>query len=215
MKNKKIVKKQDYRRDTSNKYPNKDNYIGTNKYLITGLIGTLTTLAGFALDKLVIKLINTITYPFLIYIFIIITTLGEPYIILLLSLILTISIFMYRKPIIAFILALSTAFFIQWILKTLIHRQRPFEIGLTNTDITTISSSFPSGHTMMFFVLIPIIGQKLPRIKPLFWTLAVLVGFSRVYLGVHYLSDVIAGAFMGYIIGWTFMDIESRYGWKI
>jgi undecaprenyl-diphosphatase len=45
-----------------------------------------------------------------------------------------------------------------------------------------------------------------------FWLgFAILVAFSRVYFGVHYLSDVIAGAFIGYLIGYLAMNLEEKY----
>jgi undecaprenyl-diphosphatase len=75
-------------------------------------------------------------------------------------------------------------------------------------------SSFPSGHTMMFFSIIPIMSKNFPKTKILFWTLAVLIGLSRIYLGVHYFSDVIAGALIGYGIGWICIKMGEKYAWK-
>lgn len=62
--------------------------------------------------------------------------------------------------------------------------------------------SFPSGHTTASF---SIVGVALLRCTPISFVplllLAVLIGFSRVYLRVHYLTDVLAGALLGYICG--------------
>jgi undecaprenyl-diphosphatase len=189
--------------------------ISLQKYLGIGLAGVIATILGFILDNIIFRIVNIITYPALNNIFILITTLGEPYIFLVISLILIIAMLMYNKKVLSFILALSTAFLVQWLLKVLVSRHRPFEIGLTSTNIAANSGSFPSGHALMFFTFIPILAKKFPASKLFFWTTAILVGFSRIYLGVHYTSDVIAGAFIGYIIGWLFVDIESRYRWKI
>jgi undecaprenyl-diphosphatase len=101
------------------------------------------------------------------------------------------------------------------VLKYMIDRPRPFEVGLTSAGVAANWSSFPSGHTLAFFTIVPMIIKKFPKLKTIFWIIAILVGFSRIYLGVHYTSDVVAGAFIGYGIGWAFMKIEERYRWSI
>lgn len=82
-------------------------------------------------------------------------------------------------------------------------RPRPF---LAIKDITALTTEvnndfgFPSGHTTMaFFVAYYItntVEMKWP-IKLAIYLLAVLVGFSRIYLGVHYFLDTVAGAILG------------------
>jgi len=63
--------------------------------------------------------------------------------------------------------------------------------------------SFPSGHTAAVFALACIVRKEFPALVPLFWIMAVLIGISRVYVGAHFLSDVITGAGLGYIAGYT------------
>jgi undecaprenyl-diphosphatase len=75
-------------------------------------------------------------------------------------------------------------------------------------------SSFPSGHAMIVFSIVPFLMKNFPKQKYYFILLAVLVAFSRIYLNVHYLSDIVAGAFLGYLIGVIFSDLEDKYGWK-
>jgi undecaprenyl-diphosphatase len=58
--------------------------------------------------------------------------------------------------------------------------------------------SFPSGHTETAFALAVALSYFMPRKKAFFYTLAALVGFSRVYNGEHFSLDVIAGALVGY-----------------
>ncbi len=85
-------------------------------------------------------------------------------------------------------------------MKTVINRSRPFE---TYPDIMKKSSggssSFPSGHTSSAFATATSLSLLYPKwyvIAPSFaW--ASTVGYSRMHLGVHYPSDVLAGALTG------------------
>jgi undecaprenyl-diphosphatase len=189
--------------------------IFNKKSIFVGIIGVIATIISFLVDKIVARLMNLVSFPTMNYIFITITTLGESYIFALIAVILTIALLIYKKPILSFVLTVVSAFSVQWLLKRIIERPRPFEIGLTSAGIAADSSSFPSGHTIMFFAIIPIIGKRFPKLKPLLWMIAILVGFSRIYLGVHYFSDVVAGAFLGYGIGWVLMNLEEKYKWVI
>jgi len=85
-------------------------------------------------------------------------------------------------------------------LKHTINRARPFE---TYPDIQKLSaggsSSFPSGHTSDAFSTATSLSLAFPKwyvIAPSY-TYATLVGYSRMHLGVHYPSDVLAGAVIG------------------
>ena len=58
----------------------------------------------------------------------------------------------------------------------------------------------PSGHTTVTFAGLVMMGLLAPRYKALTWTLAIMVGFSRVAVGAHWPTDVIFGAFLGMLI---------------
>lgn len=60
--------------------------------------------------------------------------------------------------------------------------------------------SMPSSHTAAGVALAVFLVAVYPRLKPLAVVLAVIVGVARVLLGAHYLSDVIAGATLGYVV---------------
>lgn len=94
-------------------------------------------------------------------------------------------------------LILSTV--VAQILKKGVSRIRPFLI-ISNLNIKKIGIdkySFPSGHTTAAFTLSVIVSLFYPPVTVLFIPLACLVGISRIYLGVHYPSDVFAGATLG------------------
>lgn len=59
------------------------------------------------------------------------------------------------------------------------------------------AGSFPSGHTLHAVLSAGVAAVFLPSLAPIYLPLAVLVGFSRVALGVHYPSDVLAGGALG------------------
>ena len=92
------------------------------------------------------------------------------------------------------------------ILKILIGRARPifFEAldmtGFFPPSLDWAFNSMPSGHTTVTFAGLVMIGMLAPRYKPWTWTLAVLVGLSRVAYGAHWPSDVLLGAFIGMVI---------------
>jgi undecaprenyl-diphosphatase len=61
--------------------------------------------------------------------------------------------------------------------------------------------SFPSGHTMNAFAIATVLAMRFPALSPVLLPMAVCVGASRVVLGLHFASDVWAGAALGALIG--------------
>jgi len=57
--------------------------------------------------------------------------------------------------------------------------------------------SFPSGHAATSFAAATVLTATSPRWGPLWFLLALAIGFSRVYVGVHYPLDVLGGAVLG------------------
>lgn len=95
-------------------------------------------------------------------------------------------------------------------LKRMVNRVRPFVRFQELTVLTTIprDSSFPSGHTAASFAVAAAIYmagyRKMGRFLYVF---ATLIGASRLYLGVHYPTDVIVGAIVGVLSAWIVRKI--------
>ncbi len=92
------------------------------------------------------------------------------------------------------------------VLKIIIGRARPiFYEALDMTGFFPFTNnwafnSMPSGHSVATFAGLVMLGMLVPRIKWFTWTLAIIVGVSRVCYGAHWPSDVILGAFIGMVM---------------
>lgn len=100
-------------------------------------------------------------------------------------------------------------------LKYEVLRPRPFvalgaELRVSADEVQAIrpNSSFPSGHAANAFMLATLLAALLRRgLWPLWYGLASLVALSRVYLGLHYPGDVLAGATLGAGLTWLLLHL--------
>jgi len=89
------------------------------------------------------------------------------------------------------------------ILKPLIHRIRPYDINVAVSLLIDAPKdySFPSGHTAISFASATALLWINKKWGSAAFVLAILIGFSRLYLYVHFVSDVVFGAIVGILCG--------------
>jgi undecaprenyl-diphosphatase len=131
---------------------------------------------------------------------------------------LTVSIFRKSKLIRQRAYILATVFVLSaitsFVLKTTIYRERPF---IKYPYIEKLSdggnSSFPSGHTLEAFAMATAFAFTMcnRKIAIVIFSWAILVAYSRMLLGVHYPSDVLAGMVVGILIGWSVTQLTKKY----
>lgn len=153
-------------------------------------------LKGF--DTVIYNLIISIKSPFFTEIFKLITFFASPIFLITLSILLFL-VFKNKKYGLLSMINLIIVVAVNQILKLIFSRPRPFEWML----IEESGYSFPSGHAMVsmgfYGMLIFLIWQtNIQKTKKKIWTtiltiLIILIGISRIYLGVHYASDIIGG----------------------
>jgi undecaprenyl-diphosphatase len=91
-------------------------------------------------------------------------------------------------------------------------RRRPFLADPEQDPLvgTPLDLSLPSGHAATSFAGATLLAWYAPRFAVPLYALAVLVAWSRVYVGVHYPLDILAGAALGFVVGVVFRALERH-----
>src|SRR3989338_8892380 len=136
------------------------------------------------------------------------------------------SLFMFKEKKSRWILPLWAAaffsLFVSYIIKIAFMRLRPFQEEIVialpiareilGNGINLWNYSFPSFQAVLAFSALPALDREFRKFKYFWLVLASLIALSRVYFGVHYLSDIIFGAILGYLIGYFAVVIQDKYG---
>jgi undecaprenyl-diphosphatase len=102
------------------------------------------------------------------------------------------------------------------VLKNIVHRLRPstnLSAGMLLID-KPLSYSFPSGHAMSSFAVAGVLATQIKKYSVWVIGLAALIAFSRLYLYVHYPSDVLAGMLLGFACSYITVFLYNKYFYK-
>jgi undecaprenyl-diphosphatase len=101
------------------------------------------------------------------------------------------------------------------VLKRLSHRPRPCEIEphCWSKVLPPDQFSFPSGHTMTAFSIAIVVSYFYPALEGVLLFLALSIAVSRIVLGMHFLSDVLAGVVLGVALGCASVTAFAAMGW--
>jgi undecaprenyl-diphosphatase len=108
-----------------------------------------------------------------------------------------------------------------FIIKVIVQRPRPFQEGvvyavaiaqdLLGNTIQSWNFSFPSYQAALAFCALPILDKEFKKLKYAWLVIAVIISLSRVYFGVHYMSDIIFGGILGYVLGLGVVKIKEKW----
>lgn len=113
-------------------------------------------------------------------------------------------------------------------LKFLVQRERPFHFlqemtsKLSKGPGEILDPSFPSAHAVFSFMMASLLARWFPQNRVIFFIIAGFISWTRIYLGLHYPTDVIMGAFLGYGITRVYIyiflsrrnDRDSNHTWE-
>ena len=117
--------------------------------------------------------------------------------------------------------AIIAAFFTRFVLTGMIwwlwFKPRPF-VALKFfplIDHSAKESSFPSGHASFYFALSTIVYFYNKKVGIIFYIVSLLMILARVFVGVHWPSDILVGAILGILMGWILNKLFRKHAHKI
>ena len=160
------------------------------------------------IDRHMVEWVNQYRIKPLDNLFIFITDTAYVTAVVIALLVLSIALYISRKSLkmkaVQLVTALAANTIVVTLLKFTINRERPYVHDPLITKLTSGGSpSFPSGHTADAFVIamsFTLLFSEKIFLNILIWLWVLAVAYSRVVLGVHYVSDIIGSAIIGSLI---------------
>ena len=191
---------------------------GFSFILLAKLSDTVLDKEKILFDTIITQFIYTFRSPLMTQIMFFITSLGSYFLIAGSVVILLFLLYKnHRKEAVLFSLIVLMGAIINSLLKIIIQRPRPTFLPL----IIEKDYSFPSGHSMdsfVFFITVAYFAYHFTRNKKLSTIISIvciiliiLIGISRIYLGVHYPSDVLGGYIAGLLWFLTIIVLDRTF----
>lgn len=164
-------------------------------------------------DRILLATLTKSRKQFLTRIAILFTKIGNGQLWVLFSF----SMLVVNVPIgLAFLMATITQLYIQICMKNIFKRTRPY---LIYKDLDYLYAppdpySFPSGHTCAAFTMFFVSKALFPIIWPFLFVIALIIALSRIYLAVHYPTDILGGIIVAYVsakFGIFFASISTGF----
>lgn len=177
------------------------------KNVITAVSVLLVFLLFLIFDRAIVSSVSSMQRTWLNQVMVLISYLGISLVLMILT---TCVLFFHdKRKIFSLLASFALTSIMIFFLKLIVHRIRPFEeLGINTLNFligsgySTWDFSFPSLHTALVFSALPFFTGKLKK----YWLVfACLVGFSRLFFALHYPSDILAGAVIGFITGTILM----------